>query len=129
AVECAVQGAYFSTGQRCTASSRLIVEAPVHAAFVDRLRERVRQLKVGHALKRGTEIGPVVDARQLESVRGYIEIGRAEGAELLCGGELLERETRGHYLAPALFLAQPQHRIAREEIFGPVACVLRADDA
>ncbi|TCP03261.1 aldehyde dehydrogenase family protein [Caldimonas thermodepolymerans] len=129
AVECAVQGAYFSTGQRCTASSRLIVEAPVYAAFVERLRERVRQLKVGHALKRGTEIGPVVDARQLESVRNYIEIGRAEGAELLCGGELLERETRGHYLAPALFLAQPQHRIAREEIFGPVACVLRADDA
>ncbi|MCM5682446.1 aldehyde dehydrogenase family protein [Schlegelella sp. S2-27] len=129
AVECAVQGAYFSTGQRCTASSRLIVEAPVHQAFVDRLRERVRKLKVDHALKRGTEIGPVVDARQLETVRGYIDIGRSEGAELLCGGELIERETRGHYLAPALFLAQPQHRIAREEIFGPVACVLRADDA
>ena len=129
AVECAVQGSYFSTGQRCTASSRLIVEAPVHQAFVDKLRARVRALKVDHALKRGAEIGPVVDARQLEQDRNYIEIGRNEGAELLCGGELLERETRGHYLAPALFLAEPAHRIAREEIFGPVACVLRADDA
>jgi alpha-ketoglutaric semialdehyde dehydrogenase len=128
AVECAVQGAYFSTGQRCTASSRLIVEAGIHDAFVSRLRERVKNLRVGHALQRETEIGPVVSADQLEQDLAYVEIGRTEGAEHIVGGERLERPTKGHYMSPALFLAQPQHRIAREEIFGPVACVIRADD-
>lgn len=128
AIECAVQGAYFSTGQRCTASSRLIVEAGVHDAFVSRLRERVKALRVGHALKRETEIGPVVSSDQLAQNLSYVELGRTEGAEHITGGEVIERETRGHYMSPALFLAQPQHRIAREEIFGPVACVLRADD-
>ncbi len=128
AVECAVQGSYFSTGQRCTASSRLIVEAGIHDAFVARLRDRVKALRVGHALKRDTEIGPVVSSDQLAQNLSYVEIGRTEGAEHITGGEVLERETRGHYMRPALFLAQPHHRIAREEIFGPVACVLRADD-
>ena len=128
AVECAIQGSFYSTGQRCTASSRLIVEAPMHDRFVARLRERMLGLKVGNALTRGTDIGPVVDRGQLEQNQSYIEIGRNEGAELVAGGELLKRDTRGHYMSPALFLAQPQHRIAREEIFGPVACVLRADD-
>ncbi len=128
ALDCAVQGAYYSTGQRCTASSRIIVEATVFERFATRLRERVQALQVDHALKRGTEIGPVASRAQLESVQAWIEVGRTEGAEWLCGGQLLERESRGHYLSPALFLAQPQHRIAREEIFGPVACLLRADD-
>ncbi|MBL0727059.1 aldehyde dehydrogenase family protein [Piscinibacter sp. HJYY11] len=128
AVEVAVQGSYFSTGQRCTASSRLIVEAGVHDAFVSRLRDRVKALRVGHALKRETEIGPVVSSDQLAQNLSYVELGRTEGAEHLWGGEVIERDTRGHYMSPALFLAQPQHRIAREEIFGPVAAVLRADD-
>lgn len=128
AVEVAVQGSYFSTGQRCTASSRLIVEAGVHDAFVSRLRDRVKALRVGHALKRETEIGPVVSSDQLAQNLSYVELGRTEGAEHIWGGEVIERDTRGHYMSPALFLAQPQHRIAREEIFGPVACVLRADD-
>lgn len=132
AVECAVQGSYFSTGQRCTASSRIIVEAAVHDAFVARLRDRTKALRVGHALNRDTEIGPVVSASQLEQNLSYIEIGRNEGAELVVGGEAFKRDPRGdkngHYMSPALFLANPQHRIAREEIFGPVACVLRADD-
>jgi len=128
AVECAVQGSYFSTGQRCTASSRLIVEAPVHDAFVARLRHRVAALKVGHALEQGIEMGPVVDQGQLALNQSYLDIGRAEGAEHVWGGELLERPTPGHYMNPALFLARPEHRIAREEIFGPVACVLQADD-
>jgi acyl-CoA reductase-like NAD-dependent aldehyde dehydrogenase len=127
AVDCAVQGAFFSTGQRCTASSRIIVESSVHDAFVARLRERTRALKVGHALERGTEIGPVASRAQLEQNLGYLEIGRAEGAERLVGGELVKRATDGHFMSPALFLAQPEHRIAREEIFGPVAVVLRAD--
>jgi aldehyde dehydrogenase (NAD+) len=128
AVECAAQGAFFSTGQRCTASSRLIVEASVHDAFVAKLRERTRNLKVGHALERGIEIGPVASRAQLEQNLSYMEIGRAEGAERIVGGELLERATRGHFMSPALFLAQPEHRIAREEIFGPVAVVLKADN-
>ena len=128
AVECAVQGSYFSTGQRCTASSRLIVEAPVHDAFVARLRHRIAALKVGHALEQGIEMGPVVDKGQLDQNQAYLEIGRNEGAEHVWGGELLERPTPGHYMNPALFLARPEHRIAREEIFGPVACVLEADD-
>ncbi len=128
AVDCALQGSYFSTGQRCTASSRLIVEAEVHDAFVARLRNRLASLKVGHALERGTEMGPVVDDNQLTQNLGYIDIARNEGAEHVWGGERLERPTPGHYMSPALFLARPEHRVAREEIFGPVACVLRADD-
>ncbi|MDR6766824.1 aldehyde dehydrogenase (NAD+) [Acidovorax delafieldii] len=128
AVDCALQGSYFSTGQRCTASSRLIVEAEVHDAFVARLRNRLASLKVGHALERGTEMGPVVDDNQLAQNLGYIDIARNEGAEHVWGGERLERPTPGHYMSPALFLARPEHRVAREEIFGPVACVLRADD-
>ena len=128
AVDCALQGSYFSTGQRCTASSRLIVEAEVHDAFVARLRNRLASLKVGHALERGTEMGPVVDDNQLAQNLSYIDIARNEGAEHVWGGERLERPTPGHYMSPALFLARPEHRVAREEIFGPVACVLRADD-
>jgi len=128
AVECAVNGSYFSTGQRCTASSRLIVESSVHDAFVSRLRQRLAALKVGHAMERGIDIGPVVDRNQLDQDLSYIEIARSEGAEHVWGGERLERPTPGYYMSPALFLAKPEHRVAREEIFGPVACVLRADD-
>lgn len=128
AVDCAVQGAYFSTGQRCTASSRLIVEDAVHDAFVARLRQRLAALKVGHALERGTDIGPVVDRAQLARNLAAVGAAREEGAEHVWGGEALQRATVGHYMSPALFLARPEHRIARDEIFGPVACVLRADD-
>jgi acyl-CoA reductase-like NAD-dependent aldehyde dehydrogenase len=128
AVECAVQGAYFSTGQRCTASSRLIVESSVHDAFVARVRNRLAALKVGHALERGIDLGPVVDRSQLEQNLSYLGIARNEGAEHVWGGDLLERPSPGHYMSPALFLARPEHRVAREEIFGPIACILRADD-
>ena len=128
AVDCAVQGAFFSTGQRCTASSRIIVEAGIFSRFVQVLRERTQSLVVDHALKRGTEIGPAASEAQLEQDLSYVDIARREGAEWLVGGERLQRETRGHFLSPALFLAEPQHRIAREEIFGPVACVIRAND-
>jgi aldehyde dehydrogenase (NAD+) len=129
AVDCAVNGAYFSTGQRCTASSRLIVTAGIHDRFVHALRTRVEALVVGNALARGVDIGPVVSEAQLEQDLSYVETGRREGAELVAGGERVERDAsghRGHYMRPALFLAEAQHRIAREEIFGPVACVIRA---
>lgn len=129
AVECAIQGAFFSTGQRCTASSRLIVTAGIYNSFMDALTERTRALTVDDALAPGTEIGPVVDVNQLEQNLRYVEIGRAEGATLVCGGERLEREKPGFYMAPALFAdATPSMRIAREEIFGPVAAVIRVAD-
>ena len=128
AVEIAVNGAYFSTGQRCTASSRLIVQAPVYEEFIARTRKRLASLKVGHALTSGIDIGPVASAEQLATDLSYLDIARQEGAELLCGGEQLDLDTRGHYLSPALVAALPEHRIAREEVFGPVAAVLRADD-
>ncbi|WP_193161985.1 aldehyde dehydrogenase family protein [Microbulbifer hainanensis] len=129
AVECAVNGAFFSTGQRCTASSRLIVTAGMHDRFVEAVSERMKQLVVDHALKDGTHIGPVVDERQLNQDLDYIRIGSEEGAHLLCGGERIERETPGFFLTPALFTeTHSEMRINREEIFGPVASVIRADD-
>ncbi len=129
AVNCATQGAYYSTGQRCTASSRLIVTAGIHDRFVAAMNEKLKSLKVDDALAPGTEIGPVVDPSQLETDQRYIEIGKAEGAKLAAGGERLKRAHDGYYLAPALFTeATNTMRIAREEIFGPVACVIRAKD-
>ena len=129
AVECAVNGAYFSTGQRCTASSRIIVEEPVYGRFADALMERMRSLVVDDALKPGTHIGPVVDSNQLEQDQSYIEIGQHEGARLALGGERLNRATPGYYMAPALFIdADNAMRISREEIFGPVSAMIPARD-
>jgi aldehyde dehydrogenase (NAD+) len=129
ALTCAVQSAFFSTGQRCTAASRLIVTAGIHDRFVAALGERIRALRVDDALKDGTEIGPVVDQRQLDQDLEYIEIGKREGAKLLVGGARLERATPGFYLQPALFTeTTPAMRINREEIFGPVAAVIRVKD-
>ncbi len=129
AVECAVNGAYFSTGQRCTASSRIIVEEPVYRRFADALIERMRGLVVDDALKAGTQIGPVVDANQLEQDQSYLAIGQGEGAKLALGGERLNRTTPGFYMAPALFLdADNTMRISREEIFGPVSAMIAARD-
>ncbi len=129
AVECAVNGAFFSTGQRCTASSRLIVTAGIHDNFVRALGERINGLVVDDALKPGTHIGPVVDQNQLDQDLAYIKIGRTEGAKLALGGELLNRQHPGFYLSPALFTdVDPKMRIAREEIFGPVAAIVRAKD-
>jgi acyl-CoA reductase-like NAD-dependent aldehyde dehydrogenase len=129
AVEAAVNGAFFSTGQRCTASSRLIVTQGIHDRFVEALTERVKGLVVDDALKTGTHMGPVVDQNQLDQDISYIGIGKDEGAKLHWGGELLNRETPGFYLQPAIFTgATNAMRIAREEIFGPVASVIAARD-
>jgi alpha-ketoglutaric semialdehyde dehydrogenase len=129
AVECAANGAFFSTGQRCTASSRLIVTDGIHDTFVQALSERMKGLVVDDALKQGTHIGPVVDQAQLDQNLSYIKLGKDEGANLVAGGELLKRETPGFYLEPALFTGVDNRmRIAREEIFGPVATVIRAKD-
>jgi len=129
AVECALQGAFEQTGQRCTASSRLIVTEAIHDRFVTALSERIRSLKVGHALHPETQIGPVVDQAQLDQDLDYVAIGEAEGARLVSGGKTLKCETDGFYLAPALFVdASNRMRISREEIFGPVAAVIRVRD-
>ncbi|MBF9233949.1 aldehyde dehydrogenase family protein [Microvirga alba] len=129
AVECAVNGAFFSTGQRCTASSRLIVTDGIHDKFVDAVIDRMKGLVVDDALKPGTHIGPVVDQNQLDQDLSYVRLGKDEGATLAFGGELLNREMPGFYLSPALFTdVDNRMRIAREEIFGPVATVTRARD-
>jgi len=128
AVNCALDGAYYWTGQRCTASSRLVVTDGIHERFVGRLLEKMRALTVGHALKAGTQIGPVVDQKQLDQDLRYIGIAREEGGTVF-GGELLTRETPGFYLAPALVThTTPSMRINREEVFGPVASVIRVRD-
>ncbi|HVO01100.1 MAG TPA: aldehyde dehydrogenase family protein, partial [Candidatus Cybelea sp.] len=127
AVEAATNGAYFSTGQRCTASSRLIVTEGIHDRFVEAMAARLKGLNVDDALKPGVHLGPVVDQSQLDQDLRYLKIGKDEGAKLYWGGELLNRETPGFYLQPALFTETTNTmRIAREEIFGPVACVIRA---
>jgi alpha-ketoglutaric semialdehyde dehydrogenase len=129
AVECAVNGAYFSTGQRCTASSRIIVEEPVYGRFAAMLTDRIRALVVDDAVKPGTHIGPVVDNGQLDQDLAYVDIGRNEGAKLIVGGERLNRASPGYYMAPALFVdADNSMRISREEIFGPVAAMIPARD-
>lgn len=129
AVECAVQGSYYSTGQRCTASSRLIVEKDIYPRFIEAIAKRLTGLKVDDALAMGTEIGPVVDRSQLEQDLAYLAIGRDEGARLVCGGERVTRQHEGFYLTPALFAdADSGMRIAREEIFGPIACAIPADN-
>jgi len=129
AVESVVNSAFFSTGQRCTASSRIIVTEGIHDKFVAAAIERLKGVVVDNALKQGTHIGPVVDESQLQQDMDYIELGRKEGAKLAFGGERLNRETPGFYLQPALFTeATNQMRISREEIFGPVASVIRVKD-
>ncbi|WDR05175.1 aldehyde dehydrogenase family protein [Devosia rhodophyticola] len=129
AVETVAQSAFFSTGQRCTASSRVIVTEGIHDKFVSALAERAKGLKVGDALAKGTDIGPVVDASQLKQDTDYIAIGKNEGAKLVAGGELVKCDTEGFYLQPTLFTeANNQMRISREEIFGPVASVIRVKD-
>ena len=128
AVESAVNGAYFSTGQRCTASSRLIVQKGIYPRFVAAVQERLQGLKIDDALQPGTDIGPVVDDSQLAQNQKYVGIGRDEGAKLAYGGELVKRSTEGYYMTPALFVdCGNDLRISREEIFGPVAAVIPAD--
>jgi alpha-ketoglutaric semialdehyde dehydrogenase len=129
AVECAANGAFFSTGQRCTASSRLIVTEGIHDRFVQALTDRMRSLVIGDALAPGTQIGPAVDQSQLDQDLRYVDIGRQEGANLVAGGDRLSRDAPGFYVAPALFTGvRNDMRIAREEIFGPVAAVIRVKD-
>ncbi len=126
AVAHSANAAFGGTGQKCTAASRLIVHEAVHDAFVEKLVKAAQALKVGHALEDGTQIGPVVSEGQLAQNLDYIGVGKAEGAELLCGGERLNRPTEGYYMAPAVFAGtRNDMRVNREEMFAPITCVIK----
>ncbi len=129
AVDLAVNGAFGGTGQKCTASSRLIVHRPIHDAFVERFLAKTKALKVGHALGEGVQMGPVVSQAQLDSNLAYVALAQSEGGELATGGHQLERAEQGYYMAPTVFLnTKPRMRVNQEEMFGPITCVLSVAD-
>jgi aldehyde dehydrogenase (NAD+) len=129
AVDCAVQSAYFSTGQRCTASSRMLVTEGIHDRFVAAVSERIGRLRVDDARGKETDIGPVVDANQLARDLSYIAVAQQEGCTLEAGGDEPKHSKRGYYLTPALLTgATNDMRISREEVFGPVANVIKVRD-
>ena len=129
AVENVVNAAFFSTGQKCTATSRAIVEDSIYDRFVDAVVARTQKLKVGNGMEAGIEIGPCVDQGQMDTVLGYIEAGRKESGEPLCGGRRLSDGAFAHgwFVEPTVFAGvEESHVIAREEIFGPVLAIMRA---
>jgi aldehyde dehydrogenase (NAD+) len=131
AVDGAAWGAFATAGQRCTATSRIIVHRKVMDEFVARLRERAENLKVGDPLDDTVEMGPMVNEAQLTKTMEYVQIGRDEGADLICGGDRLTKAEygRGWFFPPTIFAGvAPGMRIAREEIFGPVLSILSADN-
>ena len=130
AVEGAVWGGFGTTGQRCTAASRVAVQKKVYREFVDRFVARVKALKVGDGLDPKTQMGPCVNEQQLNTVMKYVEIGKSEGAKLAAGGHRLETGAyaKGWFHEPTVFVdCDPQMRVCQEEIFGPVVCVIPFD--
>ncbi len=128
AVSVALGGAFGGTGQKCTASSRLIVHSAVHDTFVERLVAGAQAMKVGHALEQGTQMGPVVSAQQLQENLAYVDLGKSEGAELACGGQRLDMPHDGYYMSPGVFLNTTNDmRINREEMFAPLTSVIKVD--
>lgn len=129
ALMCALDGAFFATGQRCTASSRIIVTVGIHDRFCKELAAKAAALKVGDALDPATRMGPVVSEDQLEQNLSYVEIAVREGGALLGGGQRLSLDQPGYYMSPAVFAeTTPEMRINREEVFGPVASIIRVKD-
>jgi len=128
AVSLALGGAFGGSGQKCTASSRLIVHQAVHDEFVEKLVTGTKAMKVGHALEAGTQIGPVVSEQQLLENIAYVDLAAKEGAERLCGGERLQMASDGYYMSPGIFVrTNNDMRINREEMFAPLACVISVD--
>ncbi|CAD7848613.1 MAG: Aldehyde dehydrogenase B (EC 1.2.1.22) [Olavius algarvensis Gamma 3 endosymbiont] len=128
ALACALNGAFGGTGQKCTASSRIVVHKNVHDYFVENLVAGARNMVVGHALDAGTQMGPVSSEAQLRQNLENVELAKKEGAELLCGGERVERATEGYFMTPAVFGGtQNDWRVNREELFAPIACVIKVD--
>ena len=131
AIEGGLWGGFGTTGQRCTATSRIIVQKGVHREFVERYVERAKKLKVGNGLDEGVEMGPAINEKQLQTDLGYVEIGKNEGAKMLCGGNRLDQDDYkyGWFMQPTVFTdVEPTMRIAQEEIFGPVVSILACDD-
>jgi len=131
AVENVVNAAFFSTGQKCTATSRAIVEAPIYDKFVAALVERTKKLKVGNGMEAGIDIGPAVDEGQLETDLKYIAIGRQENGEPLCGGNRLTGGAydKGYFVEPTVFAdVKEGDTLAKEEVFGPVLAIMKAND-
>jgi aldehyde dehydrogenase (NAD+) len=131
AADILVNGAFFSTGQKCTACSRAIIERRIYDKLVKILLEKTRKLKVGNGLEPGVDLGPAVDQNQLETDLKYIEIAKREGAELLCGGNRLTGGIYdcGYFIEPTIFAGvSPEMRIAQEEVFGPVLVLMVAED-
>jgi aldehyde dehydrogenase (NAD+) len=131
AVSILVNGAFFSTGQKCTACSRAIIERPIYDALVDKLVARTRALKIGNGLEPGIEIGPAIDEAQLRTDLSYIDVARQEGATVICGGNRLTGHCydKGYFIEPTIVGdVTPKMRIAREEVFGPVLALMVAED-
>jgi aldehyde dehydrogenase (NAD+) len=131
AADILVNGAFFSTGQKCTACSRAIVEKAIYEPLLERLTAKTRALKVGNGLEPGIDMGPAVDANQLDTDLKYIEIAKQEGAQLVCGGSRLTGGIfdKGYFVEPTIFAGvTPEMRIAQEEVFGPVLAVMAAND-
>src|SRR5450432_2330080 len=127
AIEGGLWGAFGTTGQRCTATSRIIVEKGVYSDFVSRYVERAKKLRVGNGLDESTEMGPAINERQLKSDLNYVEIGKTEGAKLKTGGNRLDKGDyqHGYFMEPTVFVdVDPRMRIAQEEIFGPVVSII-----
>jgi len=131
AIDGVLWGAFGTTGQRCTATSRLLLHEAIHDEFVERLAERASRLKLGYGVEDGVEVGPLIHQSALEKVEEYIEIGRGEGAEVVCGGARATGEglDDGHFFQPTIVTGvKPGSRLATEEIFGPVLSVIRFAD-
>ncbi|WP_371933223.1 aldehyde dehydrogenase family protein [Ruegeria discodermiae] len=126
AVTLALGGAFGGSGQKCTASSRLVVHAGVHDAFVEKLVAGAQAMKVGHALEDGVQMGPIVSEQQLRENLAYVDLGKSEGAELACGGQRLDMPHEGFYMSPGVFLnTSNDMRINREEMFAPLTSVIK----
>jgi acyl-CoA reductase-like NAD-dependent aldehyde dehydrogenase len=131
AADTLINGAFFSTGQKCTACSRALVERSIYEPLVEKLVEKTRKLRVGNGLEQGVQIGPAVDADQLKTDLDYIELAQREGAQLLCGGKRLTGGSydKGFFIEPAIFSGVTcEMRIAQEEVFGPVLALMAAED-
>ncbi len=128
ALACALNGAFGSTGQKCTASSRVVVHSDIHDQFVERLVEGASGMVVGHALEPGSQIGPVASDSQLQQNLANVALAQQEGGELLCGGERVERDTEGYFMTPAVIAGtRNDWQVNREELFAPIACVIKVD--
>jgi aldehyde dehydrogenase (NAD+) len=131
AVDCTLNAAFYSTGQRCTATSRAIVEKPVAVPFLERLLEKTRALRIGDPRDPNTQLGPAIDQRQLQTTLDYIEVGRKEGAKVVYGGERLAEGAlaHGHFVQPAIMTGVAPHaRLAQEEVFGPLLAMIEVAD-